>query len=108
MVDDEVPAGEIRVTVIATGLERDQDRVRPRDDRSRSRGERELISDQVQIDHIESIHPDGLEPVTRMEQVRSPADTRPDSLDSGGLSGEFESPFEDELETPTFLRRAQD
>jgi cell division GTPase FtsZ len=108
VINDDVPAGEIRVTVIATGLERDLVRRRPRDSRTRARPERELISDDVQIDHIEPIHHDSLEAVTRMDQVGQSGQLRAGRLDAGTLSGEFESPFEDELETPTFLRRAQD
>ena len=107
VIDEDVPAGEIRVTVIATGLDRDRARIRPRDNRSRPRTDRELISNRVQIDQIESIDHDLLGPVTRMGQGKQ-GSSRSGTVDARELSSEFESPFDDELETPTFLRRAQD
>jgi len=107
VVDDEVPEGEIRVTVIATGLDQQQRQVSPSDRSSSSRPGRELLSDQVQIEHIESIQADSLEPVTSMSQL-NPALSRATDMEADDSGGEFESPFEDELETPAFLRRAQD
>jgi cell division protein FtsZ len=107
VVDDEVPEGEIRVTVIATGLDQQQHRVRPGGRSPSAPPGRDLLSDQVQIEHIESIQADSLEPVTSMSQL-NPALSRSTSIEAEGSMGEFESPFEDELETPAFLRRAQD
>lgn len=105
VVDDEVPEGEIRVTVIATGLDQQQARTRPPSPSTPPPPKRELLSDEVTIEHIEAIQAEALEPVTSMSQL-NPSLPRASSEDS--LAGEFESPFEDELETPAFLRRAQD
>ena len=38
-----------------------------------------------------------------VQQIQSQADGEPESVE-----GEFSSPFDDELDTPAFLRRAQD
>ncbi|MAI77698.1 MAG: cell division protein FtsZ [Deltaproteobacteria bacterium] len=112
VVDEDVPEGEIRVTVIATGLDQQQGRVRPTPTPPPSPStptppEHDLLSDRVQIEHIEPIHAESLETVTSMSQVNQGL-SRPEPLSQASSGGEFESPFEDELETPTFLRRAQD
>ncbi|MCH2184713.1 hypothetical protein MK280_02460, partial [Myxococcota bacterium] len=105
--DDEIPEGEIRVTEIATGLDQQQRRVRPSGHAPSPKAGHDLLSDQVQIEHIESIQADSLEPVTSMSQL-NPALPRSSDMEAESSGGEFESPFEDELETPAFLRRAQD
>ena len=109
VVDDEVPEGEIRVTVIATGLDQQQQpgRTTPDDPSPSPPPRRELLSDEVTIEHIEAIQAEALEPVTSMSQLNQSM-PRASASDSDPLTGEFESPFEDELETPAFLRRAQD
>lgn len=109
VVDDEVPEGEIRVTVIATGLDQQQQptRTTPSDPSTPPPPRRELLSDEVTIEHIEAIQAEALEPVTSMSQLNQSV-PRASGTDSEAPTGEFESPFEDELETPAFLRRAQD
>ena len=109
VVDDELPEGEIRVTVIATGLQEQQQptRTSPSDPSTPPPPRRELLSDEVTIEHIEAIQAEALEPVTSMSQLNQSM-PRASGADNEASSGEFESPFEDELETPAFLRRAQD
>ena len=109
VVDDEVPEGEIRVTVIATGLDQQQQptRTTPSDPSTPPPPRRELLSDEVTIEHIEAIQAEALEPVTSMSQLNQSV-PRASGTDNEAPTGEFESPFEDELETPAFLRRAQD
>jgi cell division protein FtsZ len=124
VVDETMPDDEIRVTVIATGLDgierRDFDRTPPPRDYSR-----ESFSPQPEpmpIDNVTSLHTTApeMQPVAQAP-VQSPAQSpaqpprqpemEPAIMSSEDLarSGtEFTSPFEDELDTPAFLRRAQD
>jgi len=108
VLDDEVPDGEIRVTVIATGL--DDGRQRRAFEPSGERHEA------VAPPNIRSLRPQAppaqeLEPATAREP-RSEAKTseraeaaREPSFEAQ-LAGEgYVSPFEDELDVPAFLRK---
>jgi cell division GTPase FtsZ len=100
VIDDEMPEGQMRVTVIATGLNDNHRRQTPV---SRDRGtedDRHL----VEVGSLRSSH---------RESVPVHADGQP-APDDGGAPGahelsqvgvEFTSPFDDEFDTPTFLRR---
>ncbi len=101
VIDDEVPEGELRVTVIATGLEDERRRKTPP-----NRASNDLTTTSLEIQHVtssQSVPAVDLEPLTSLQQIQSQADGEPESVE-----GEFSSPFDDELDTPAFLRRAQD
>jgi len=101
VIDDEVPEGELRVTVIATGLEDERRRKTPP-----NRASNDLATTSLEIQHVtssQSVPAVDLEPLTSLQQIQSQADGEPESVE-----GEFSSPFDDELYTPAFLRRAQD
>jgi cell division protein FtsZ len=112
VIDESMPEGEMRVTVIATGL----------DDRRVRRGR----SSDLELDtgaNVTRIRPEPAPlPVEAVESESAPAarsDAAPTqgefrelaeppllSLEGGGSgSDDFVSPFEDELDVPTFLRR---
>jgi cell division protein FtsZ len=98
VIDDEVPEGELRVTVIATGLEGEGGRKRAEPAHT------DPISQPLEIHHVATVTDlpaTGLERVTSFEQI-VPLE-KPLSKE-----GEFTSPYEEELDTPAFLRRAQD
>jgi cell division protein FtsZ len=101
VIDDEVPEGELRVTVIATGLEDERRRKTPP-----SRASSDLATTSLEIQHVTSAQNApaiDLEPLTSLKQIQSQANGEGESVE-----GEFSSPFDDELDTPAFLRRAQD
>jgi cell division protein FtsZ len=117
VIDDEVPDGELRVTVIATGLDDERQRhPKPQAPRvSQTRPE------QIEIEQVARTRP----PEPEREQVPSQAfvpasrpaaepprretAARHDDLAAEAIAGAdagFDSPFEeDELDTPAFLRR---
>jgi cell division protein FtsZ len=103
VVDEQMPKGELRVTVIATGLEDDHV------GRGRDRRETETLS------AVRPLRPEpapldgGLSAEDRAAPARSesrePAAPRRPSSERGE---DWVSPFEDELEIPTFLRKQAD
>jgi len=119
VIDDEVPENELRVTVIATGLDDGRMRRDVPDDApsttvrppAPSRPE-EIRAEQLEIENVTSIHPS---PAAsgQPEQAAGPAAAgdrgREPAAQHGGErerpEAGFESPFEDEYDTPAFLRR---
>jgi cell division protein FtsZ len=107
VIDDSMPAGEMRVTVIATGL--DDQRVR----RGRDEFRQESPRDNVMRLHPQPEPASVSAPAPAAQATPEPSpEERPDSretllrLDGGNSSDGFVSPFEeDELDVPTFLRR---
>jgi len=102
VVDEALPEGEVRVTVIATGLD-DGSLRKPRDERRRRDDEYERPTDREQLSldgNITPIHRE--EPAARREERGVSAD------EIARTGADFASPFEDELDTPAFLRRRQD
>jgi cell division protein FtsZ len=110
VIDETMPEGEMRVTVIATGL--DDQRVR----RGRH-AEVEVHS----ATNVMPLRPEPAEavrgrgPAPAAEQQAPPArpdeddDPRPQSLFDGSDDRDFVSPYEeDEYDVPTFLRRSAD
>ncbi|MDH3725327.1 MAG: cell division protein FtsZ [Thermoleophilia bacterium] len=106
VIDESMPDGEMRVTVIATGLVDDRMR-RGRDDSAR------------EIEDHSNVTPLRREPVPA-ETTTVTAETRPEPIpvtvpgpdvaEPAAAPGQdqgddFLSPFEDELDVPTFLRR---
>jgi cell division protein FtsZ len=101
VIDDTMPEGEMRVTVIATGL--DDQRVR------RGTGDEHGFAASHNVTPLrpEPVQAAPQQPSPAAEHVAEPsragvADTPLLELDGGG--SEFVSPFEDELDVPTFLR----
>ena len=111
VIDDKVPEGELRVTVIATGLDDGRER-QPRRDSGRDSG-RPAAPNVMPLRPEASHHPEpGFEP-SRPDPAPAAAGTpipvtetpRPSAEDSAAPSSEFVSPFEDELDVPAFMRR---
>jgi cell division protein FtsZ len=110
VVDETMPAGELRVTVIATGL--DDDRV------GRDRTHEDLSSATIRPLRPEVAPLDGGIPAASAEIPRTspapmpsrPAPSRPatPAAPRADRGEDWVSPFEDELEIPTFLRRQAD
>jgi cell division protein FtsZ len=130
VIDEAMNDDEVRVTVIATGLESAESRARP--PRRRSYDEEDVGLPQSDQDNVMSLrrepevsqpvagyqeHPVADEAPVQAERRTEPAESTLDmDLDPIPLSademaqaeasaGEFTSPFEDELDTPAFLRR---
>jgi cell division protein FtsZ len=112
VIDDSMPEGEMRVTVIATGL--DDQRVR----RGRNSGfeiearanvtrlRRDPAPVQASTMNSEPAPAARAEQPPKQAEFRDLVDPPLLSLDGGGSgSDDFVSPFEDELDVPTFLRR---
>ena len=116
VIDDSVPEDEVRVTVIATGLEDERIRRNVPED-STHRTTRPVRAEQLEIENVTSLrgqpaasrsgHPDADRapgPVaSASDRVREPAPPALDDLAQAGI--DFESPFEDEYDEPAFIRR---
>jgi len=101
VIDDEAPQGEVRVTVIATGLD---------DGRGRRTRDEEPAREVSPLRSVESQAPAAVEvlpPPVADEEVPIQAElaTSLPSAEELQKDEEFVSPFEDELDVPTFLRR---
>jgi len=95
VIDDGIPKGEIRVTVIATGLEDD----RPRRGRERPRPQAAEAARLVELPRREAPAAVTAEEVAQLPiGPAAPAAARADD------GWPVDSPFEDELDVPTFLR----
>ncbi len=102
VIDEEVPQGEIRVTVIATGLD-DGRAPRTRDEKP-----------SVEMPYWRAVDSqaakEGVSPPPMAQQEipmeGEPATTLP-SAEELAKPEEFVSPFEDELDVPAFLRRGR-
>jgi cell division protein FtsZ len=103
VIDEEAPQGEVRVTVIATGLDDGRGR-RARDDAPVQKGPQSRLTENEAPAPVEVSPP----PVAREETPTQPELTTslPTAEELAG-SEEFVSPFEDELDVPTFLRRGR-
>jgi cell division protein FtsZ len=101
VIDEEAAPGEIRVTVIATGLD---------DGRGRRIRDEEPVREVPRLRSVDSQAPTPVEvlpPPAAREQVPVQAELTSSLPSAEELAGneEFLSPFEDELDVPTFLRR---
>jgi len=116
VIDEKVAPGEIRVTVIATGLQ--DDRVRVGDDRERERDrgrERERGGDRergsvAELRPLRREAPVAAPPPAAREAAPAPAAAAPQrsAAPAEEKGDDFVSPFEDELDIPTFLRRRRE
>jgi cell division protein FtsZ len=93
VVDDALPEGEIRVTVIATGLEDERPRRRvEREGRGEARG------------GARPLRPEPAAPERALPAASTRAHSDPERP-APRKGGDWVSPFEDELDVPTFIRR---
>jgi cell division protein FtsZ len=108
VIDERMPEGEMRVTVIATGL--DGDRVR----RGRDEGRRAMDApnvtplrrDPVPLEDRLPAAEHRVEPAQAILEVEDPAPAERYEAGAGHEHHEdWVSPFDDELDVPTFLRR---
>jgi cell division protein FtsZ len=101
VIDDSMPEGEMRVTVIATGLDGSRMR-RDRGERTRRGDERSNVTPLRR----EPFAPDDRIPAAeqRAEPAHGPAAEAP-KAEGPSASSDWMSPFEDELDVPTFIRR---
>ncbi len=114
VIDDTMDDDEVRVTVIATGLDGVEGRTRP--PRRRSFDEEVAVPLAVQ-DNVTSLRrePEIAQPVAhRNQQEATPAENMEFDLEPAAASdaelaeaaaAEFASPFEDEFDAPAFLRK---
>jgi cell division protein FtsZ len=107
VIDEKAPQGEIRVTVIATGLDGDRARMGDRD-RDRER-ERDRASERGGVAEVRHLRRDAAAPPPAATREPAPQaqETRQARAAEPASEG-FVSPFEDELDVPTFLRRRRD
>ncbi len=119
VIDETMQEDEVRVTVIATGLEGIEGRTRPpRPRRSFDEGVPATATMRAQ-DNVTSLRPEPeiaqpvaqgrsqpAAPVNEMDLEPLPV-SADEMADATASAGEFTSPFEDELDTPAFLRRRQ-
>jgi cell division protein FtsZ len=114
VIDEDMPAGEMRVTVIATGL--DDSRVRRSPDLGRHSESRAKVTSLRFESNTASKQVDTLTPAASRDSHPSQAEFRELSLSQTPLHSElgsehgadWVSPFDDELDIPTFLRRSAD
>jgi cell division protein FtsZ len=104
VIDDEMPEDEMRVTVIATGL--DHDRMR------RGRDPEPAFEQHANVMPIRRELPAESEHPTAAEEQRNFGDLTtgpPLEIETAEKPSGFMSPFaEDELDVPTFIRRSAD
>jgi cell division protein FtsZ len=107
VIDEKAPQGEIRVTVIATGLDGERSRIGDRDHRDRDR-DRERPSERGSVAEVRPLRREASAPPAASTRDAAPQaqDTR--QARAAESSEGFVSPFEDELDVPTFLRRRRD
>ena len=120
VIDETMGDDEVRVTVIATGLEGQESQTRP--PRGRKTFEDEVRAPQLPQDNVMSLrreaaanaaraaapapHAEAADVQQTIHMDLEPTPVSDDELaDATAGAGGFASPFEDELDTPAFLRR---
>jgi cell division protein FtsZ len=112
VIDEDMLEGEMRVTVIATGLNDERARRAPAPERDRTR---------IEVERAPAAQREPVPVHTQPAEMASPPpipDAEPVAIEGGPLNEaamnaaemaqagpDFASPFEDELDTPAFLRR---
>jgi cell division protein FtsZ len=106
VIDETVTPGEIRVTVIATGLDDDRVRMGDRDrDAVRERApSRERERERGSVAELRPLRREAPAPPPAAAREAAPPATAP----APEATEEFVSPYEDELDIPTFLRRRRE
>jgi len=108
VIDESMPEGEMRVTVIATGLV--DERVRRGRDSSSSGRESSRGRERDERGNVTPIRPHAEPAPISASESRAPQqgtliDPAPERTRPSPSPSEWMSPFEDELDVPTFLRR---
>lgn len=122
VIDENMDEDEVRVTVIATGLEGIEGRTRP--PRPRRSFDEEVPAPLSAQNNVTTLRPEPeiAQPVAQsggqgvpqqvaqtIEMDLAPIPVSANEMaDATASADEFASPFEDELDTPAFLRRARD
>jgi cell division protein FtsZ len=110
VIDEDMPEGEMRVTVIATGL--DEARMRrpapvEHEQRAVEIGTRAPQREQVAV-HTQPApapSPAAMSTASSVEALANEGLQAAERSDMNHIGTDFASPFEDELDTPAFLRR---
>ena len=111
VIDETMKAGELRVTVIATGLDGERAKIGDSSERSPRRE-----AEKAYVQPIRRDAPPPPAPAARAEApliARPPEPTAPQqraaapvvAIHENAKSGDFVSPFEDEYDVPAFLRK---
>jgi cell division protein FtsZ len=96
VIDETLKEGELRVTVIATGLDGGRDQRTPRWDGSEP---------SARAPRYEREAPAPAAPAHSASAQRAPEPEAVCEKPDESVAGDFVSPFEDELDVPTFIRR---
>ncbi|MEN8160056.1 MAG: cell division protein FtsZ, partial [Myxococcota bacterium] len=108
VIDEKAEPGEIRVTVIATGLDGERLHLGDREGaRASDRGDDRASVSELRPLRREAPAPAESPPAAARETAAPAADQRP-TRSPEPADDAFVSPFEDELDVPTFLRRRRD
>ena len=103
VIDEDMPEGEMRVTVIATGLSEDTRRRAPLPgDHTTVEVNRAPLRESVPV-HAQSAT--GAGETVAVDSVIPPRDGVMTAGELAQVGTDFASPFEDEFDTPAFLRR---
>jgi cell division protein FtsZ len=113
VIDENMKPGELRVTVIATGLEEERAKVGDRNDRGGERaGRREPAAESAYVQPIRREPAPAARaeaptsaPQAEPEPAPAPRSTAPVVAIHDAAQADFQSPFEDEYDVPAFLRK---
>ncbi len=114
VVDDEMTKGEMRVTVIATGLDHDRVRRSPEiEEGTDSHGNVTPLRPEPSVAYTPAASPPPAaardsSPTQSEFRELSPSQTPLKQEPEKGAGEDWVSPFDDELDIPTFLRRSAD
>ena len=109
VIDEKVTPGEIRVTVIATGLDDDRARMGDRDrDRERAPSRERDRGSVAELRPLRREGPAAAPPPAAAREAAAPAVAAAPPRPAEPAVEEFVSPYEDELDIPTFLRRRRE
>ena len=117
VIDENMKPGELRVTVIATGLEEERAKVGDRNERGERGGRREPSAESAYVQPIRRepspapaarAEAQAPEPQQEADAPPAPAAPRPAApvvAIHDAARADFQSPFEDEYDVPAFLRK---
>ncbi|HEU4429536.1 MAG TPA: cell division protein FtsZ [Myxococcota bacterium] len=117
VIDEHMKPGELRVTVIATGLEEERAKVGDRNERGERAGGREASAESGYVQPIRrepspapAARAEAQAPAPPREPDPAPAPAAPRSAAPvvaihDAAQADFQSPFEDEYDVPAFLRK---
>ena len=118
VIDDDVPEGEMRVTVIATGLDGERVGRDPRETVTEVKVEEHSNVTPLRFDSSPEPAPERepaaaappaqttMLPAATADEIAAPTTVPEPPQGQAGAGEDWMSPFEDELDVPTFLRRS--